>query len=260
MPVLGELLPDVNTLFQWKAWLGGDSITAFNKTCALAFISTVICIGIFVIGSRKRALVPAGAQNFAEMSYEFVEDQVAIQVMGEEAGRKWAPFLGVLFFWILFINIWEIVPFVQFPATSRMAIPLFLTLIVYVVFIGVGFKNQGRHYIKNSIVPPGVPWFLLILVVPIEIFSKFLMRPFSLAVRLFANMAAGHVLLTVFAIMTNELIVKHDSTPIQIPLGVLPLVGLIALTALELLVAVLQAYIFTILTAVYVAESIHPEH
>jgi F-type H+-transporting ATPase subunit a len=259
-PVFGDLLPDVNELFQWKAIFAPDSILAFNKTALLALVSTVICIAIFVVGMRRPALVPTGVQNAAEMGYSFVEDQIAVQVMGVEAGKRWAPFIGTLFFWIFFINIWEVIPFVQFPATSRIAIPLLMAAIVYVLFIVVGFIHQGAHYIPNAILPPGVPKLLLPLVALIEIFSKFFMRPFSLAIRLFANMVAGHVLLSVFAIMTNELIVKHDSSPIQIVLGVLPLIGLIALTGLELLVALLQAYIFSILTAVYLAESIHPEH
>jgi F-type H+-transporting ATPase subunit a len=258
--VLGDLLPDVNQLFQWKSIFGGDSLIAFNKTALLALVSTVICIGIFILGMRRPALVPGPVQNAAEMGYGFVEEQIAVQVMGEESGKKWAPFLGTLFFWIFFINIWEVIPLVQFPATSRIAIPLLMATIVFFLYIIVGFMKQGVHYIPNAIFPPGVPKALMPLVALIEVFSKFFMRPFSLAIRLFANMVAGHVLLSVFAIMTNELIVKHDSSPIQIVLGVLPLLGLIALTALELLVALLQAYIFAILTAVYVAESIHAEH
>jgi F-type H+-transporting ATPase subunit a len=110
------------------------------------------------------------------------------------------------------------------------------------------------------VIPSGVPGPLLILVVPIEIISKYFIRPFSLAVRLFANMTAGHVLLAIFAIMTSELIIHHDSGILQIPLGILPFFALVAMTAFEFLVAVLQSYIFTILTAVYVNESLHAEH
>ena len=165
-----------------------------------------------------------------------------------------------MFFWILFINVWEVIPVVEFPATSRLAIPLFLALMSWAIFIIVGFKNQGRHYIKNAVVPPGVPLGMLFLVAPIEFFSKFFVRPFSLAIRLFANMTAGHVLLAVFAIMTNELFWVHNSGYFQIAFSPLPFVGLVAIWGLEILVALLQAYIFTALTAVYVAESLHPEH
>jgi F-type H+-transporting ATPase subunit a len=260
LPVLADLLPNVNELFEWKSFFGGDSWYAFNKTALMACVSTACCLMLFLLGSRRRALVPTGMQNIAEMSYELVEDQIAVQVMGPEDGRKWAPFLATFFFWIFFLNIWEVIPVVQFPATSRLAIPLFLAMISYFTFIIVGFMKQGWHYIPNALIPPGVPKLLLILVVPIEFFSKFVLRPFSLAVRLFANMTAGHLLLTIFAIMCNELLIVRNSGAIQAVFAPLPFLGLIALTALELLVALLQAYIFAVLTAVYVAESLHPEH
>jgi F-type H+-transporting ATPase subunit a len=260
LPILADLLPNVNELFEWKSIFGGHTIYAFNKTALMAFVSTTICVLLFVIGMRKRAMVPAGVQNAAEMGYEAIEEQVAVQIMGADEGKKWAPYLATLFFWIFFINIWEVIPGVQFPATSRIAIPIFLALLTWVIFIAVGFMKQGRHYIPNAIIPPGVPKPMLILVTPIEFFSKFLVRPFSLAIRLFANMTAGHVLLAVFAIMTNELFWVHNSGLFQIAFSPLPFIGLVAITGLEVLVALLQAYIFTALTAVYIAESLHPDH
>jgi len=259
VPVLADLLPNVNELFEYDGIFGRHQWWEFNKTALMAMISTLICVGIFLVGARKRAMVPAGLQNVAEAGYEAVEQQIAVEVMGAENGRNWAPFLSTLFFWIFFINIWSTVPFVYFPATSRMAIPLYLALQTWVIFIFVGFKHQGLGYFRN-VVPSGVPGPLLLLVVPIEIISKYFIRPFSLAVRLFANMAAGHVLLAVFCIMTSELFIHHNSGIWQIPLGILPFFALIAMTAFEFLVAVLQAYIFTILTAVYVGEAIHPAH
>jgi F-type H+-transporting ATPase subunit a len=258
--VLAELLPNVNELFEWKGLLFQHTWYEVNKTAVMAFISTIICIGIFFLGSRKKKMVPTGIQNAAELGYDTIETMVAVEVMGEESGRKWAPFLATLFFWIFFINIWSTVPFVYFPATSRIAIPIFLALQTWVIFIFTGFKHQGVGYIKNSLFPPGVPKALYILVTPIEFVSKVFVRPFSLAVRLFANMTAGHVLLAIFAIMTSQLILEHNSGLFQIPIGILPFFALVAMTGFEFLVAVLQAYIFTILTAVYVNESIHPEH
>jgi len=258
--VLAELLPNVNELFQWKGILFEHTWYEVNKTAIMALISTLLCILLFFVGSRKKKMVPTGVQNVAEMGYETVEGMIAVEVMGEDTGRKWAPFLATLFFWIFFINIWSTVPFVYFPATSRIAIPIYLALQTWVIFIFTGFKHQGIGYIKNSLFPPGVPKALYLLVTPIEFVSKVFVRPFSLAVRLFANMTAGHVLLAIFAIMTSQLIIDHNSGAFQIPLGILPFFALVAMTAFEFLVAVLQAYIFTILTAVYVNESIHPEH
>ncbi len=144
------------------------------------------------------------------------------------------------------------------PATARIAIPLFLSLLVWVVFIFVGFKHQGPAYLKNSLFPPGVPGPLYILVAPIEFISTFLVRPFSLTVRLFANMLAGHILLVTFSLLTEEL-VQGDSWILK-PVGILPFFMLLFITAFEVLVGFLQAYIFTILAAVYIGGAAHPEH
>ena len=257
MPVLGALeFPPVSHLFVWPEFWEG---TGFNKTALVLLISTVCTCTLFLLGSRKRALVPAGVQNVAESSFEMIEQSIADEVMGHD-GKKWAPYFTALFFFIFFCNICSIIPVIQFPATSRLAIPLFLALLTWVIFIVVGFKHQGPGYIWHSINPSGVPTALKFLVVPIEFFSIFLMRPFSLAIRLFANMTAGHVLLAIFAIMTHELLIVHNSGWFQVAFSPLPFFGLIAFTAFEVLVSVLQAYIFTILTAVYISESIHPEH
>jgi F-type H+-transporting ATPase subunit a len=259
LTVLAELLPNINELFQWKGIVSENTILEFNKTALMAFVSTIICVAFFWLGARKQALVPTGIQNLAEMGYDAVEENVSLAAIGED-GRKWTPFFATLFFWIFFINIWSVIPGIQFPATSRIAIPLVLALLSWALFIIVGVMKQGPKYFWHAINPPGVPLALKFLVVPIEFFSKFLMRPFSLAVRLFANMTAGHLLLTIFAIMTNELLIVHNSGLFQIAFSPLPFLGLVAFTGFELLVAVLQAYIFTILTAVYIAESLHPEH
>lgn len=260
IPVVGELLPNLNELFEWKGIIGPDTILEFNKTALMALVSTLICIGFFGLGARRRALVPTGVQNVAESGYELIEQNVGVEVMGVEEGKKWSPFLATLFFWIFFINIWSVIPGIQFPATARIAIPLFLALLAWALYVIMGFVKQGPGYVWHRINPPGVPTALKFLVIPIEFFSTFVFRPFSLAVRLFANMTAGHVLLTIFAVMTNELLIVRNSGLFQIAFAPLPFVGLVAMTGFELFVALLQAYIFTILTAVYLAESIHPEH
>jgi F-type H+-transporting ATPase subunit a len=257
--VLAELLPNINELFEWKGFFNQYTLLEFNKVSLMAFVSTVICIVLFWVGGSKRKLVPVGIQNVAEAGYLAVEDNIAVAAMGEE-GRKWTPFLATMFFWIFFINIWSVVPFIQFPATSRFGIPLMLALVSWLVFIGAGFAKQGPKYFFSNINPSGVPLFLKPVVIPIEFFSKYLVRPFSLAVRLFANMTAGHVLLAIFAIMTNELLIQRNSGWFQVIFSPLPFLGLVTFTAFEVLVAVLQAFIFTILTAVYINESVHPDH
>ena len=257
--VLAELLPNINELFEWKGIVAPNSLLEFNKVSMMAFVSTFICIALFWIGGTRRKLVPSGIQNVAEAGYLAVEDNISVAAMGEE-GKKWTPFFATMFFWIFFINIWSVVPFIQFPATSRFAIPLFLAMVSWFTFIVAGFVYQGPKYFFSNINPPGVPFAMKFIVIPIEFFSKYLVRPFSLAVRLFANMTAGHVLLAIFAIMTNELAVERNSGAFQLAFAPLPFLGLIAFTGFEILVAVLQAFIFTILTAVYINESAHPEH
>lgn len=257
---IASLFPHgVAELFNWKPLLFEDSFYELNKVGVLALVSTVICLSIFILGGRKQALVPAGIQNVAEVGYEFIDKGISQEVIGHHDGHKWTPFLGTLFFWLFFINIWSTVPFVQFPATSRIALPLMLGFISYLVFVGTGFVKQGPLYIFKSILPPGVPKALYILIAPIELISKFVVRPISLAVRLFANMFAGHILVALFALMTAAL-VEMNSGPIQAVYAIAPFVGLTAMIAFEILVAFLQAYIFTTLTAVYIAEASSEEH
>lgn len=256
MIVLAELFPNgVNDIFDWRSFGPGG----FNKTALMCLISTIICSVFFIAGSRKQALVPTGVQNMAESGYEMIEQSIAVEVMGEDTGKRWTPFLATLFFWIFFINIFSVIPGIQFPATSRFAIPLYLAVQTYLIFIFVGFRHQGPLYILKEIFPPGVPKPLYVLVAPIELVSKFIIRPFSLAVRLFANMVAGHVLLTVFAVMCEELLAANSGS-YQILFIPLPFFMLTAMTGFEILVSLLQAYIFTILTAVYVGEAAHPQH
>jgi F-type H+-transporting ATPase subunit a len=252
VPVLGALeFPPVSHLFVWPSF----GPLGFNKVALVMLISTVCTCTLFLLGSRKRALVPAGVQNVAESSFEMIEQSIADEVMGHD-GKKWAPYFTALFFFIFFCNICSIIPVIQFPATSRFGVTAMLALITYACMIVVGVKVHGPKYFIQQIFPPGVPKPLYVLVTPIEFVSKFLVRPFSLAVRLFANLVAGHVLLTVAALMCAALWSTKWNViflPGPIALG-------IAMTLFEVLVAVLQAYIFTILTAVYVAESYSHEH
>lgn len=259
---LAALFPDgINDLFDWKAIAFNEEFYEINKTVVMAFVSVLCCVLLFVFGTRKRQMIPTGAQNIAELGYEFVEQQIAIPTIGDHhgAGKKWTPFLAVTFFFILFMNIWSTFPGIYFPATSRIAIPMVLALVTWVVYIAAGFKAQGPLYPIKTCAPSGVPKAILPIVFVIEMISKFVVRPFSLTVRLFANMVAGHVLLSVFAIMFAELI-KADSGPIQYLFAPLPFVGLIAFTGFELLVALLQAYIFAMLTGVFIGDSLSAEH
>jgi len=252
--VIALEFPPINEILRWK-----DLFPTFNKIALIAVAAAVIGTLIFLLaGNKDHKVAPKGVRNFAESIVEFIENGIIMQTMGRD-GLGWTPFLMSLFTFIYLCNVPGIIPFLQMPATARMALPLFLSLLVCVVFIVTGFKHQGLAYLKNSLFPPGVPKALYILVTPIEFISTFLVRPFSLTVRLFANMLAGHILLVTFALL-SEALFQAEGNPALIPVGVLPLFMLIFLTGFEVLVAFLQAYIFTILTAVYIGGAAHPEH
>jgi F-type H+-transporting ATPase subunit a len=252
--VLGSLnFPQIGELVDWKHF----GFAGLDKPILIVLVSCVLTLGFFMLGGRKKALVPTGMQNAAEYTIEFIRDQIVMQTIGEE-GLVFVPYLTTVFMFILFCNLFEVVPIVQFPATARMAIPLFLALFTYFIYNFMGFKRQGLKYIA-SWAPPGVPKAMFPLVFLIEALQYLLIRPFALAVRLFANELAGHLLLVTFAVLTDTLIF-HNTVKIFTPIAVLPAVMDVGLTGFEVLVALLQAYIFTILTAVYIGGSMHPEH
>jgi len=248
--------PPIGELLEWPAILFEGSAFELNKIGLLYLAGTAISIAIFVAAVRRSALVPRGVQTVAESSVEFVREYIVNQTIGPD-GLVFLPFLLTLFLFVLFSNIFEVVPFIQMPGNARMAIPATLAILVWVIFNAVGIAKHGfMRYMHNTLVPPGVPKALLPLVVVIEFVSTFLVRPFSLAVRLFANMLAGHLLLVTFAVLTAAL---WDSSPL-FSIVWAPFIVLIGLTGFEILVAFLQAFIFTILTAVYIDGAMHPEH
>jgi F-type H+-transporting ATPase subunit a len=251
--IVGLEFPPLGHIVDWPEFAGGDY--GINKVILVYFFAVVLTMLIFILGNKKQ-LVPTGAQNLAEMSVEFVEDQIVLPTIGTR-GLKYTPFLISLFFFIFFCNIFEIIPVIQMPATARIALPMFLALLAYVVYHGSGFKEHGPiGYIKHALVPPGVPLPLLFLVVPIEFISKFLVQPFSHTVRLFANLLAGHILLVTFAVLSSALVTAKWYA-IFLPL---PVIAVIFFTAFELLVSFLQAYVFALLTGVYIGAAISHEH
>ena len=252
----GFHFPSIGEMVEWPAFLFDDTVFALNKVGAIYLGAALVTIALFWLAGSRRSLVPKGVQNLAEASVDFIRDGIVMQTMGPE-GLAWVPFLLTLFWFIFLSNITEIIPPLFMPANARMAMPLTLALVVWVVFIAVGVVSQGPlGYLKSSLFPPGVPKALYILVTPIEFISTFLVRPFSLAVRLFANMLAGHILLVTFGVLTAALWAA------QWYIVVMPLsfFMLVAMMAFEILVSILQAYIFTILAAVYIGGAMHPEH
>jgi len=248
--VFGLEFPPINEILRWQ-----DIFPSFNKIALIAVAATVISITLFLLAARRDPMVaPTGARNLAEVTIDFIEESVVMQTLGK-SGLKWTPFLLSLFMFIFLCNIPGVIPIIQMPATARIAIPLALSLLVWVIYIGTGLKHQGLGYFGHLLWPPGVPTALKPLVGLIEFISTIIVTPFSLTVRLMANMLAGHILLVTFGLLTHALFTAETSQVFLVPMSILPFGMLIFLTAFEILVAFLQAYIFAILAAVYINNS-----
>jgi F-type H+-transporting ATPase subunit a len=257
-------VPSLEELFELPAFLFEDSaFFAFNKTAALYLLAAVIAISLMLIAFRNPKLVPGKFQAAMEAIVEFVRESIVMQVIGPD-GLRFVPFLTSLFLFIWINNFFEVAPLIQFPSTGRMAVPAMLAFVVFAVYWAVAFKAQGLAFIKNTAIPPGVPAFVLPLVIPIELAQVLIIRPLTLAIRLFANMMAGHILLAILFIATNAFLINfHGEFSFNLagsPIGLIALVFGPAMVAFEIMVGVLQAYIFTILAAVYIGGSLHPEH
>ena len=249
--------PTIEEMVKWPAILFKGTNFEFNKVAAISLIAMAIPVIWFLVAGAgsKKSLVPAGAQNLAETAVEFIEKQIIMQTMGPD-GMAYLPLLISMFLFILVGNLFGVIPTAHFGANARMANPAFLAIVTYVVFISVGLKHHGLHYFKAKLFPPGVPKALYILVTPIEFLSTFIVTPFSLAVRLFANSLAGHILLITFSVLTATL---WSLSPL-VAAAPFSFLMLVAFTGFELMVAFLQAYIFTLLTGVYIGQSLHPDH
>jgi len=237
--------------------LGDGTVIASVKAMVLLVLGTILIIAFFVTSARKAAVVPSKYQFFGESIYGFVRNGVAIEVLGK-AGRKWAGFLATLFVFILVMNLWELIPLAQLPVTSHFAIPVFLALLVWVLYNFVGIQKHGFFgYLKLQTIIPGVPVAMHALLIPIEFLSNIILRPFTMSVRLFANMFAGHMLVGVAA---TGLIYQLEAGGINYAIAILPGIASIILVFFELLVCALQAYVFTLLAAIYLEGSLADSH
>jgi F-type H+-transporting ATPase subunit a len=253
--ILGLEFPPLSHIVDWPGIWGEGEWWEINKVVLIYAFALIFTFMIFILGNKKQ-LVPTGAQNLAEISIEFVEDQIVRPTIGND-GLKWTPYLTSLFFFIFFTNIFEVIPVMQMPANARIALPMFLALLTYVLFNAAGIKEHGFfRYFKINLFPPGVPAPLYILVTPIEFVSTFLVRPFSLMVRLFANLLAGHILLVTFAVLSAALWTT-EWYAIFLPL---PAFAMVFFTLFEVMVSFLQAYVFALLSGVYIGMAISHEH
>ena len=234
----------------------GDNVFT-TKPIVLAFLSVILISIFFIAASRKAAIVPTKLQFAGESVYAFVRDGLARDILGPEFMR-FVPYLFTLFTFVLVNNLFGIVPLLQFPTFSRVGFAYALAIITYLVYHYVGVRKQGLgHYLKGIAFMPGVPKPVYVLLTPIEIATFFIVRPFTLGLRLFANMFAGHLLLLVFILggehLLQGVIGLKLVSPFAFTMG-------IVLTFFEFMVQCLQAYIFTLLTALYIAGSLADEH
>ena len=253
-PAPGAEISQFDAVFSFTI---GSLVFNISKVTILLFIVVLVIIGFFLYAFRSPKLVPRGTQNVGELGYLFIRDGIAREAMGKD-GDKFVPFLFSFFFLIWMSNFVGIVPFAQIPITSIFAIPVAFALIVYLTWVPLGIYRQGfGPFFKNMLFPPGVPKAMYGLLAPIEFISNIIVRPFTHSVRLFANMFAGHLLIASFSVATFYLI---SASVIGIMGSVASFAVTIALTGFEILIQALQAYIFTLLTAVYISGALHAEH
>jgi len=249
--------------FAFWAWLrlgrsglwaipGVASLMLFAFLLTLVFVSFIL---LFFFAFRKPKIVPGKFQLVMESGIDFVRNQIVMQMIGSE-GLGWLPFLSTLFFFIFLGNILEVIPGFSFPLNSRLGFPLVMALTSWVIYNGVGIRRHGLFgYLKLVMFPPGAPKVLYILLTPIEFFSVIILRPITLTIRLFANMVAGHFLLSVFFLGSLALVAGFPYV-----LGVVSFGVGVALVGFEIFVASLQAFIFSMLTASYIAGAMAEEH
>jgi F-type H+-transporting ATPase subunit a len=228
-----------------------------TKPILLVGLSLIVISIFFIASSRKAAIVPGRLQFAGELVYGFVRNGLAKDVIGPEFMR-FVPYLFTLFTFVLVNNVFSIIPLLQFSAMSHVGFPYALAIITYLVYHFVGMKKQGvGHYLKGIAFMPGVPKAIYVLLTPIEVATFFIVRPFTLGLRLFANMFAGHLLLLVFILGGEHLLMGVIGLKLVSPFA---FAFGIALTFFEFMVQCLQAYIFTLLTALYIAGSLADEH
>ncbi|UUI73709.1 F0F1 ATP synthase subunit A [Cellulomonas xiejunii] len=235
-----------------------DTPFEFNRMQLVRVIATVALVVVMVIAARKAKLVPSRGQNVVELLLDFVRVNVAEDIIGKEKAHKYVALLTTIFFAILAFNITGIIPGLNIAGSSLIGLPVMLALWVYVMYLGAGVRAHGLGgFLKASLFPPGVPPFLYVLLTPVEFLTVFILRPVTLAVRLMANMVAGHLMLVLCFAATDFFVRSMSGMSV---FAVPSLLGGFAITLFEVFVAALQAYIFVVLAAVYISQSISDEH
>jgi len=249
--------PSINEFFPEGIFFVGTPFE-INRIMLIRFIAMAALMLVFWIGTRRMKVVPTRLQSLVEMGLDFARVSIAESILGKKEGKRFLPLLTTIFFLVLFMNLTGPIPFLNIAGTSVIGVPLLLALISYCTFIYAGLKKNPGNFVRNSLFPPGVPKALYIIVTPIEFISTFLVRPVTLTLRLLMNMIVGHLLLVLFFTATQFFFFTADGAFKLFGAGTL-VFGL-AFTLFEVLIAVLQAYIFALLTAVYIQLAVAEEH
>ena len=250
-------LPD----FTGSSWDEHGYQVLLTKASLLLVLGAVVAYLFLAITSRRSAVVPSKSQFLGEQAYNFVRNGIAQDIIGSKDYRRYVPLLVSLFFFVVVNNLFGIVPLLTFSPFSRVSFAYGLALLVWLVYNGVGVMQKGfGGYLKHATIPSGVPGWILPLLIPLEFLSNILIRPVTLSLRLFANMFAGHLLLILFSTGGAYLLIHATGSPVLKPAGVLAFALGVAIGFLEIVVALLQAYVFTLLTAQYISGALASEH
>ncbi|GAB2671813.1 F0F1 ATP synthase subunit A [Nocardia goodfellowii] len=249
--------PSLDDFFP-EAVLFEGTFFELDRLMLVRILMTALLLGFMLLAFRSPKIVPRGLQNVAEYGLLFVKEQICDEVLGKESGRKFFPLIATIFFTVLFLNFSGVIPGLNISSNARIGMPLVLAVLAYVTFNYVGIKKYGfLKYMRSSIVVPNVPPALHLLLIPIEFISTFVLRPFTLTVRLMANMLAGHIMLVLFFSATQFFL--FDAVAWMKIFSPFSLLAGLGFTLFELLVVFLQAYVFALLTAVYIGLAQHAD-
>lgn len=250
--------PNINEEFFPPAIFFEGTPFEITRVILVRLIAVAILMLVFWLALRKPKTVPGKLQSIVELGVGFVRDGIVYEMLGERIGRKYLPYIVTVFFGVLFMNLTTVTPFLNISANGLFGMPLVLGLTTYVIFIVAGIREVGGwKFFKNALFPSGVPWPLYFLLTPIELVNTFIIRPLSLALRLMLNLMVGHLLLVLCYSATWFFFGLMSAMS---AMGVLTLAGAFLMTLIELLVSVLQAYVFALLTTSYIQLSVAEEH
>lgn len=250
LPNISEFLPP-EILFQGTPF-------AMNRIILVRLLMAVVVMIIFGIGAMRAKVVPGRFQSVLEILMDFVRYSIVYEMIGEERGKRYVPMMSTLFLTIFFFNLCSVIPGLNMAATATIACPLVFALWVVCQYLIAGIREKGfLRFFREALFPAGVPWPIYFILSPLQLIELIIVRPLSLTIRLFANMIAGHLLVATCLVFTNFFVVDSSNKLLALG-GALWLLGGILFTLFEIMVAGLQAFIFTVLASVYISES-YPE-